>query len=453
MSLTKGYEGLKREAKLLLYTNDYLKFTEYAWEKFYDSVDSSTFPENDTSVIYESLSENLDAMPFCVYLKRFLHERMGLDGDYMETPVEVYQKYLCDEFEKRGVPASFDSKTARMSSTARNWLNQQTVKRSVVFLLAFGLGMGTDDVNDFLEKALHERYINPKEPLETISWYCFEHDMDYQGFQYLWGKYLELPSRTFTELDQILESRTSAVRSRLFQVQTEEDLMYFLSVLKSHNQESKMSVSARINFNDLYNKSRLLVANLKNQMEEERFPREMKEYRETLSRDPRLTDEEKFARMESRRLTMHYYTPKDVTEGDLEKVICSAVPTDKHGNLIPAKASSLNKAFYGKRFTRQHIHDILYNKIDVDRFDLITLNFFIYSQSGDSYSRNLNRFNGFIESTNWILAECSMGDLYVTNPYESFVLMCMLADDPLGTYADVLELSYHDGKEQEYEIK
>lgn len=415
---------------------------------FYDSVDSTAFPDQDTEVIYESLSQNLDAVPFCDYLKRYLHQRMGLPGDCMAVPIEVYQKYICEQFQLHDTPASFDSKTARLSAMSRNWLTQQMVKRSVVFLLGFGLDMGEDDVNDFLEKALHERHINPKDPFESICWFCLQHGLGFRDYQRIWERYLELPALTYDELDHILESKTVLVRSRLFTVQTEEDLMYYLSVLKRDKTSSRMSVSASLNFNELYNKARILVADLKNQMEDESFERELSEYRDTLSRDRRLTDEERCARIENKRQLRQYYTPKDITEGDLEKVICSAIPTDKHGNLIPAKASSLNKAFYGKRFTRQHIHDILAGKIEVDRFDLITLNFFIHSQSNISYSGRLKRYNDFTESTNWILAECSMGELYVTNPYESFVLMCMLTDDPLGTYADVLELSYQDASDE-----
>lgn len=425
--------------------NEFVQFTEIAWESFYDSVDSTAFPEQDTDVIYESLSKNLDAVPFCDYLKRFLHTRMGLSGDYTQTPVEVYQKYICEQFQINSTPASFDSKTTRLGTMAKNWLTQQTVKRSVVFLLGFGLSMSEDDVNNFLEKALHESCINPKDPFETVCWYCLQHGLGFDEYQRIWEKYLKLPALTYDELDHILESKTVLVRSHLFTVKTEEDLMYYLSVLKRDKKNSRMSVSASMNFNELYNKARLLVANLKNQMEDETFSREMYAYKQTLSRDPRLSDEEICARISKKQASRHYYTPKDITEGDIEKVICSAVPTDKHGNLVPAKTSSLNRAFYGKRFSRQHIHDVLNGRIEIDRFDLITLNFFIYSQSGDVYINNLSRFNAFMESTNWILAECSMGELYVTNPYESFVLMCMLTDEPLTTYADVLELSYIEG--------
>ncbi len=36
-----------------------------------------------------------------------------------------------------------------------------------------------------------------------------------------------------------------------------------------------------------------------------------------------------------------------------------------------------------------------------------------------------------------------MQPLYPSNPYENFVCMCMNTEDPLLTFADVLELCYH----------
>ena len=76
------------------------------------------------------------------------------------------------------------------------------------------------------------------------------------------------------------------------------------------------------------------------------------------------------------------------------------------------------------------------------RFDLITLNFFIFSQKLEENPEPKLRYMQFLDSMNEILEKCFLGKLYVQNPYECFVLMCILSDDPLGTYADVWELSY-----------
>ena len=40
-------------------------------------------------------------------------------------------------------------------------------------------------------------------------------------------------------------------------------------------------------------------------------------------------------------------------------MLCSAIPTDQNGNLTPAKKSTLNAQFEGKRFSRKHINEIL----------------------------------------------------------------------------------------------
>ena len=76
------------------------------------------------------------------------------------------------------------------------------------------------------------------------------------------------------------------------------------------------------------------------------------------------------------------------------------------------------------------------------RFDLITLIFFTYSQKVDEIPDAKKRLMAFVERTNAVLEQCSMGQLYVTNPYECFVLMCMLTESPLGTYAVVWEKAY-----------
>ena len=43
---------------------------------------------------------------------------------------------------------------------------------------------------------------------------------------------------------------------------------------------------------------------------------------------------------------------------------------------------------------------------------------------------------------NQILRESGLKELHAVNPYEAFVLMCLLSDVPLATYADVWEMSF-----------
>ena len=43
---------------------------------------------------------------------------------------------------------------------------------------------------------------------------------------------------------------------------------------------------------------------------------------------------------------------------------------------------------------------------------------------------------------NAMLEKCDMGPVYPVNPYENFLMMCILSVDPIGTFSDVWELSY-----------
>ena len=71
--------------------------------------------------------------------------------------------------------------------------------------------------------------------------------------------------------------------------------------------------------------------------------------------------------------------------------------------------------------------------IPLDRCD-----FFLDFLEDDS----VKRYHTFVDETNTLLERCGMGQLYVANPYDAFLMICMLTDYPLGTYADVWEMSY-----------
>ena len=185
-----------------------------------------------------------------------------------------------------------------------------------------------------------------------------------------------------------------------------------------------------------------MIAALYNQTEDEQHTDALFEYQDKLSRNDRLYDSEKIERIKRFKAKKQIFTRADITESDIEHIICAAIPTDRHGNLTPSKASKLNEQFAGKRFSRQRIGEILSGNTEINRFDLITLNFFVFSQKLSEYPEAKNRFTQFLKSTNLILNKCFMGNLYIQNPYECFILMCILSLDPLGTYADVWELSY-----------
>lgn len=416
-------------------------FTDAAWESLYDAVDDVRFIDKDAQLIYDSLKHKLKIISFSDYLKRYIYMKAGLTEPYTEVPLKEYQLIIRSAFSDNHTPPAFTPTTAKLSALSKNWLTQQTVKRKVVFLLGFGLNMSVDDVNLFLTKALREQEINPKNPFEVICWYCYKKKFNYLKFEQLWEIYNGIPADTL-DIGRIYGEHTIGIRNFMYSIHDDATLMAYISKLKETESMSAMSVTARECFDVLYNEARDLISQLYNEYEDGEHEKAVREYIHKLSFNDRLFDSEKQKRIEEFRTKKKVFRREDITESDIEHIICAAIPIDRYGNLTPSKASKLNEQFSGKRFSRQHISDILSGNAEVTRFDLITINFFVFSQKLDVYQEPKARYLLFCDSMNTILERCSLGKIYVQNPYECFVLMCMLSEDPLGTYADVWELSY-----------
>jgi len=211
--------------------------------------------------------------------------------------------------------------------------------------------------------------------------------------------------------NEVYVEGTINVKNTIQDISDDESLLRYIARFRSVDNLYNHSVTARKFFNRLYATSKSLVADFYNADEHERKSGKI-------------------------------WTSDDITEGDIEKVLCCGTPVNHDGNLLKQSASTLNKFFNNKRLSRQHITALLTETVSIDRFDLITLNFFIFSQDKKYADDSKNRYIAFTDSTNEILNECMMGQLYIANPYECFLLMCILSDCPLATYADVWEMSF-----------
>ena len=415
-----------------------LDFTHRAKKTFVTAVKDPYFLDSDYDLVYDLLKNRMQIVPFCDYLKRYIYTKAEMTGNYQAVPLSDYLEIICSEFADRQTPCSFTPTSTKLRNAARNWLEQQTVNRNVVLLLGFGLGMSADDVDTFLTKVLQESKLNAKDPFESLCWYCYSHGLGYIRFSDLWERYQALPAGE-TDEDLLLDT-TVRFRKKLADVSGEAELMHFLSSLPVVKNAKRQSVSARQHFDRLYAGTKALVARILTETEIDSARMSAGRMEEKLSREDRLYDFEKLQRIKNEKGNFTTFTAEDITPGDIENVILSAVPKDKNGNLVSLKSSSLEKQFYGKRLTRQRLTDIIAGTIPITRYDLLTLHFFVFSQTCPE--KRKTRYVSFIDSANLILRDCSMGPIYVANPYECFLLMCLLTDDPFGTYADVWELSY-----------
>lgn len=387
---------------------DELNFTINDKTVFDETVNHEFFVDNEAELIYEALKSGLVKRSFGDYLKRYICRRAELEGNWRDIPLNVYRQIIIESFADNSTPASFTPTTAKLSALTKNWLTQDTVKRKVVFLLAFGLGMSEEDVSYFLMKVLRERDINPKDPFELICWYCIRNRLGYPKCAQLLEQFESLKPNEMLRED-IFGERTVSIRHLYSGINDDAALMAQLSKMKSADNLSMFSVTAKYYFDKLYAEAKTIIA---------------ESYSNYWNNNKGKA-----------------YTAEDITAGDVERILCSSVPRDKNGNLTKLSLSEHTASFSDRRFSRQHIFEILNGNCDVDRFDLITLEFLIYSQKLDEYPDPKQRFIKFTDSINAILSECSMGELIISNTYECFVMMCMLSEDPIITYSDVWAMS------------
>ena len=416
-----------------------LDFTFWARERFYDVADDPYFQQGDPQLIYDALKKQMRMVPFGEYLKRYIFEKAKMPGQYAQVPAKQYIDTLCMEFQDRQTPCSFRPTSVRLRSAARNWLEERTVSRSAVLLLGFGLGMSAADVNDFLTKALQEPGLNAKDPFEAICWYCYREGRGFGYFNELWAAYQDGPRPKAPPPPEDPDG-TAAYGRRLSRVNGEDELMAYLAGLPIAKGTRRQSVTARKTFDALYSEACGHVARILTEASRDDAGIAARRLEEELERNDRIWDEQRRERVRRAQEGYTAFRAEDISPADMESVLFAAVPLDRHGNLLPLKSSELCEQFAGRRLSRKRISEILSGDAPITRFDLITLNFFNCSQRDTVKIRQ--RYADFIASSNALLKDCAMGPLYVVNPYECFLLMCMLTEDPLGTFADVWERSF-----------
>ena len=382
------------------------EFTKRAAQRFRQVVSLDSFEDEDADVIFHYLYKEMELVSFGDHLKRYIYERAGLEEPFGEVPQEVYREIAVDSFKETCTPKSMNPTSTKLPALVNNWLTQASVKRETVFLLGFGLRMSAEDVSDFLTRVLREQDFDFHNPEEVIYRYCYCHHLLYAKAEEYKEKYKTLePAKD--------KGNASTIYSGGLCLDDEQKLFQYLAYLKAGWDDPKSEKSQAFQeFMRLLERAREIIAAMYQKDEEERGRQRV-------------------------------WKAENITPSDLEKVICNGIPINNMGNLKKMSASILAKHFSQKRFSRQRITNILNHKFPVERFDLLTLEFFIISQEmedDDPY----NRYHHFIEEAKEILERCGMSEIYIVNPYECFLLMCLLTDCPLAVFSEIWEKSYEE---------
>ncbi len=380
-------------------------FTLRGGHLFMDTVNDLLFPDLDAQMIFQVLKDRFYVVPFYRYLQRYIYLKSGMVGSFTEVSFESYYTTLLDAFRESGTPASLHRGSARVSSRAREWLQQTTARRNLVLLLGFGLSMSKEDVNAFLTRAIHDHLLDEENPLECICAYCYQNHYSFSKMEQLWKIYQETEGNCLDAGRVEMLQPAFRPESRLL---IEQDTRLLRELLRRRGQDGFTAMRRKTN---------------------ETFQMLYQQVCEILGKLGRSSD-----------------TP--IQPHDVENIMCAAIPRDRHGNLIPELNSALREEMAGKRMSRQHLYELLRGILEPTRFDLITLRFLIACLSQEKEQEPRQRYQTFVSSMNQILLDCSYGELYTASPYECFIMMCLLSIDPLATYTDVFELSYGSEKDR-----
>ena len=379
------------------------EFTRRAQRQIITIIESDDFADMDSETIFRYLYRTMEMVSFKDYLKRYIYERAGIPEPFRTVSDEVYREIIAYSFEENAAPHFFEPTTAKWTATIKGWLHHDSVRRSVVFLLGFGLRMNDQDVSAFLTKVLKDEDFNFSDPTETVFWYCYRNGKSYAEAQAVLREAENYSGHAKPlEIVNCEDARNACLDDR-------STLIEYTAYLKQSGKSSEKRQLAYSHFCRLIDLAKIEVARMNNQ---------------DFTVEP----------------VRKNCIPDDISPADIEKVICCGIPVTKSGNLQKASSSLLSKQFQNFRLSRQRIDGVMKQQLLVDRYDLITLVFFLYSQK--EYESPEDRLKDFMDETNRVLRESGLQELHPVNPYEAFVLMCLLSEVPLATYADVWEMSF-----------
>jgi len=371
------------------YRDSQLDFTDRGWNTLYEVVDDPAFKTQSAESIYLNLIHQCRPVPFCDYLKRFLYRAASLEGDFRTIPTETYQGILRAAFRETHTPASFEEGSTKLSAASANWLSQRKASRATVLLLGFGLSLSLAEVNEFLLKGLHTEALRRTDPRELLCAYCYDYGYTFPKFEKLQKRY----------------------EAADWSAPADEEEAALFQACRALREKEQTSDSPRFEvFMSLYEQVRILLAK----------GYEPDEWKQEPAR------------------------PEDFSPADLEAALYEGIPRDAYDNLLPMKRSALYAVFGEGRLSRKRLFSLLHRQTLPERRDLITLNFYLWSQKEKDRLSPRKRFTAFTEDTNRLLSACGFGELYAAIPYECFLMMCLLTNDPLAVYTDVWERSYQE---------
>lgn len=391
------------------------------------------------------------------HIKRYICESVGgeelskkfrwisEDGVEFEAITEEnIREFIKKAFKENGMRNQGSMKlgaTTTLGNRLTTWLNSPvtstTLTRDVCFLFCFGLNMDEPYASYMLE-VLRQPTFNPKDYKEAIYYYCICNRTQYADVLEWLKRYDELESaKCYDGIPQtmVLRDYLKMIKESVKESQEvrERQFLDYLAVLKSLPENTKPSETRAKVFEDGCRKFY--------QVQSQKSCRILDKKLTDVETAPKARTKNQMRRNEALFYKVVFQEEKVNVNGVVD--ILQSIPTVsihvpeelrkmKEKGIICFPELSYN--FFNDRIGENRT-------VSISREDLLTIVFLYCSSSMkddelEAYDYE-ERKAYFVYEASICLDECGFGDVYLLNPYELFLVSCLLQKDPLEYFLAV----------------
>lgn len=396
------------------------------------------------------LEKSYEKYLFGDYLKRMVYELYIFPEDdgrkITEIPEDEYIKDIQQIFKENGMKGvgtlQFGGSTRLTPSNLKRWMGTPCyqVSRELVFLFGFGFNMFAEQVEELLTKVIGQAGFDFRSAQETIYYWCLKHNLGYGGLQYWQEKYMEIQeeaeeqkeSGIYEEKEECAGgARTRYYKEKAVRITDEDGFKEYLRELERIRRDTRNRITARETLNVVVN---ILWYELSKERRGEtkwlELLIEQKEEGDAQNRTKRTQREIK---------TMQKYW----REVSLDPLIQS-IWQEEDPVAISEKSREL-APLLPDMWKKRSLQDKLNGESRVRKEDILTGVFLTYAHQLEKQMPYMSgeekdymvRVETYVEDVNTYLEQCGMGEFYIVQPYEIFLVLCLLYDKPYSFFLSV----------------
>ena len=416
-------------------------------EKLKEAIEKGDTSELERLLLEKSYAKYL----FGDYLKRMVYELYIFPEDdgrkITEIPEDEYIKDIQQIFKENGMKGvgtlQFGGSTRLTPSNLKRWMGMPCyqVSRELVFLFGFGFNMFAEQVEELLTKVIGQAGFDFRSAQETIYYWCLKQNRGYSGLREWQEKYMEIQeeaeeqkeSGIYEEKEECAGgARTRYYKEKAVRITDEDGFKEYLRELERIRRDTRNRITARETLN--------IVVNI--------LWYELSKERRGETKWLELLVEQKEAEGDAQNRTKR--TQREIKtmqkywrEVSLEPLIQS-IWQEEDPVAISEKSRKL-ASLLPDMWKKRSLQDKLNGESRVRKEDILTGVFLTYAHQLEKQMPYMSgeekdymvRVETYVEDVNTYLEQCGMGEFYIVQPYERFLVLCLLYDKPYSFFLSV----------------